>query len=488
MGLIEKAERINRGKKEGISKKPKSKNSGLSSTSKVAKPKPKKTADTVKKKKIKKSSSVKRLIEETKAKAKEQEKADEKTPGKEPEPEPEKHEEKKPEVVFPKKKDIKGPASFDVSKLKDQLAKEIKGQEKDNVDEHVAQLVGDRIVTVRPKGSVEKLKKADKPKIPEEHETSDKQSEKIPNVTVKTSSTESAEDLPDESAQEPAEAISESSQPEEAPAESVAEQPAFSGGIDFSKIKAQVEATLRRKPRTIKKDVSDTPNTRISTGIRGLDEVMGGGFRKGSVNLIAGGPGSGKTIFGMQFLMDGIDRYKENGVIISFEQSEEELLEDMEGFDWDVAEKVKNKQLVVLSYTPEQVEKVLKAGGGTVRDVIESIGAKRVVIDSLTAFTLLHENDLTKRKASLDLFNAIKRWRCTALMLAEHEGNPELHSPTVEEFEVDGVILIYNIRKGDVRERALEIFKMRATKHSAKIFPMVITDDGINIYPDQTVF
>jgi len=56
------------------------------------------------------------------------------------------------------------------------------------------------------------------------------------------------------------------------------------------------------------------------------------------------------------------------------------------------------------------------------------------------------------------------------------------------EFEVDGVILLYNVRKGDVRERSLEIFKMRATKHSAKIFPLKIEDSGVLIYPEENVF
>ena len=215
---------------------------------------------------------------------------------------------------------------------------------------------------------------------------------------------------------------------------------------------------------------------------------MSGGFRKNTVNLIAGGPGSGKTIFGMQFIIHGIENYDEPGVYISFEQSEEEILEDMKEFDWKIKEKVKKKKMQIISYTPEQVENVLKSGGGSVRDIIESMGAKRIVIDSLTAFTLLHENELAQRKSCLALFEAIKKWNCTALLLAEHEGNPELHKPTVEEFEVDGVVLVYNIRRGDVRQRALEIFKMRGTKHSAKIFPMTINEEGMVIYPDQTVF
>jgi len=107
---------------------------------------------------------------------------------------------------------------------------------------------------------------------------------------------------------------------------------------------------------------------------------------------------------------------------------------------------------------------------------------------SLTAFTLLHDNELAKRKAVLKFFQSVKEWGITALMTSEQEPDPDRHESTIMEFSVDGVILLYNIRKGDIRERSLEIFKMRATRHSAKIFPMKIDDSGVMIYPDETVF
>lgn len=227
---------------------------------------------------------------------------------------------------------------------------------------------------------------------------------------------------------------------------------------------------------------------RVSTGIPGLDKVMDGGFRSRTVNLVAGGPGSGKTIFGIQFLVDGIERHDESGVYISFDQTEKELLSDMKVFNWGLRDKIKKKKLVILSYTPEQVENVLKAGGGTVRDIIQSIKAKRVVVDSLTAFTLLHEDALAQRKACLALFRAIKKWGCTALLISEQEEDPEAHSPLVEEFEVDGVLLIYNVRRGKTRQRALEVFKLRGAKHPVKIFPMTIDNKGIRIHSGKSVF
>lgn len=254
--------------------------------------------------------------------------------------------------------------------------------------------------------------------------------------------------------------------------------------LDFALVKKDIEKKLKetesKKPKTI--------SQRVATGIPGLDETIENGIIKNSSVLVGGGAGSGKTIFCMQFLVNGIDEFDEPGVFISFEQTPEELLEDFSRFNWGLKKKIEQKKLVILHFTPEEVNKFLESGGGIVRDTIESIGAKRLVIDSLTAFTLLFKNDLTTRKAVLQLFKSMAKWNVTTLVTSEQEPDPENHISTIMEFEVDGVILLYNLRKGDVRERSLEIYKMRATQHSAKIFPMKIEDAGIIIYPEETVF
>ena len=259
----------------------------------------------------------------------------------------------------------------------------------------------------------------------------------------------------------------------------------------MSSIKAAIEAKLKNpkaKSESVKKHEIHAAKNRAHTGIPGLDDVMEGGFRRNTVNLVGGGAGSGKSIFCMQFLVEGIRQHNENGVYISFEENEESILKDFSRFNWDLEKYIKEKKLVILYYSPEQVEKVLKTGGGTVRDVIESIGAKRIVIDSLTAYTLLHQTELEKRKAVLRLVEGIDKWNVTALMTSEQEPDPDKHHSTVVEFEVDGVVLLYNTRKGDIRERSLEVFKMRGTQHSAKIYPMKINEEGIMVFPDESVF
>ena len=253
----------------------------------------------------------------------------------------------------------------------------------------------------------------------------------------------------------------------------------------MARIKQAILKRLRigEAEEMIKSDIK-----RIKTGIPGLDKELQGGFIKNSAVLISGSPGSGKSIFAMQFLYKGATEDDEPGVYISFEEEKEDVFKYMKEFGWDLKELEKKKKFVFLRYTPEQINKVLKEGGGIVDNVIRKIKAKRIVIDSITAFSLLHKNELVKRETLLDLFRMINKWQCTTVVTAEQEANPEKHRFSIEEFEVDGVILLYYQRKKNIRERVVEILKMRGTKIESKIFPMKITEEGMAFYPEETVF
>jgi circadian clock protein KaiC len=237
------------------------------------------------------------------------------------------------------------------------------------------------------------------------------------------------------------------------------------------------------KPADVKFSVE-----RAMTGIGGVDKVMGGGFERDSVNIVCGGPGTGKSIFALQFLVNGAEKYGEPGVYITFEETKDKIIKHMAEFGWDLKKLESSNKLIIIEYTPEHVKKLLAEGGGEVDLAVEKIGAKRIVIDSLTAFALLFKDDLARMEAFLDLFKLVHRWGCTALLVSEDEQDIEMHHPNNVEFEVDGVILLYNIRKGDVRERALEVLKMRGIGHSNKIFPMKITGRGVVVFPEETVF
>jgi len=240
----------------------------------------------------------------------------------------------------------------------------------------------------------------------------------------------------------------------------------------------------KKKTKSKAKEVED----RVKTGIPGLDEVMSNGFERNSVNLVNGGAGTGKTIFAMQFLVNGITEFDEPGVFITFEEEKRKMRKHMLKFGWDLEKLEKEKKIYLIEYTPDKVKKMLAEGGGEIELAIEKIKAKRIVIDSLTAFSLLFKDELSKRQALLDLFRILGKWDCTALLIGEHESDMERHQSQDIEFEVDGIILLYYVRKGDIRNRALEILKLRGSKHASRIFPMKITDTGVVIFPDEAVF
>lgn len=227
---------------------------------------------------------------------------------------------------------------------------------------------------------------------------------------------------------------------------------------------------------------------RIPTGIPGMDKIIEGGFEEHSVNLVAGSTGTGKTIFAMQFLVNGITKYNQPGIYITFEESKSEVFKDMLRFGWDLNKFEDKGQLIFLEYPPEHVRRLLAEGGGLIEEAVEKSGAKRIVIDSISSFTLLYKDELEKREESLTLFEMMRKWGCTSLFTCEDELHDLDYAISSElEFEVDGVILLYNIRERGIRRRAMEILKMRGTNHLRKTISFEITDKGVIIHPDQVV-
>lgn len=220
---------------------------------------------------------------------------------------------------------------------------------------------------------------------------------------------------------------------------------------------------------------------RISSGIPGLDKLIQTGFQKNSMNLVAGEPGAGKTIFAIQFLVEGCKK-GEPGIYITFEEKKQKLYENMATFGWDLEKFEKKGLFRFLEYTPEQVKKLLVEGGGTVDAIVEKIKAKRIVIDSISSFSLLYEDELTKKEAALSLFDLIEKWNCTAVMTSQSMGTDhETIMSAALEFEVDSIILLYHSKKQGERVRALEILKMRGTKIPSKTFGLRIGDNGLSV-------
>ncbi len=226
---------------------------------------------------------------------------------------------------------------------------------------------------------------------------------------------------------------------------------------------------------------------RTATGIPNLDNVIEGGYVKGSVNLVSGGPGTCKTIFALQFIMDGLKK-GESAIYITFEEKKNKLYDDMRKFGWDLKKYEALGKFVFLEYNPEQVRKMLNEGGGIVEAIVEKIKAKRLVIDSITSFALLYEDALAKKEACISLFNLIGNWDCTAVLVSQGTSTPEdsILSAALE-FEVDGILLVYHVKVKGRRIRAFEVLKMRGTEIPEHTMSFKVSNYGVSVDPKKVV-
>lgn len=227
--------------------------------------------------------------------------------------------------------------------------------------------------------------------------------------------------------------------------------------------------------------------TRMSSGVPGFDKLVQGGFKENSINLVLGGPGSGKTIFAVMFLIEGLKK-GEPGIYVTFEEKKEKLYEDMRSFGWDLEKYEKEGKFAYLEYTPEQVKKVLIEGGGTIDSVITKMRIKRLVIDSVTSFSLLYKEELAKKEAALALFEMIDKWGCTAMLTSQDISLRGVELSTALEFEVDSITILYHKRLKGVRTRGMEVLKMRGTKIPNETYVLRIDQNGLAILPEKLKF
>jgi KaiC/GvpD/RAD55 family RecA-like ATPase len=210
---------------------------------------------------------------------------------------------------------------------------------------------------------------------------------------------------------------------------------------------------------------------RVKTGIPGLDGIIGGGLPKGSTTLIVGGPGTGKTIFCSQFLWHGLVN-NENCMFVTFEEKPEDIKSDVISFGWDFAEYEKKRKLIMGYRGPFKAEDLF-----FFEDQIRSRKVTRVALDSTSVLSLFYKDLYDVRTALYKLVSALKASRATSLLTAETTRDDQLSRFGVEEFVVDGLIVLFYASDGGYR--GLQIRKMRRTYHSTELHPMEITKKGI---------
>lgn len=231
-------------------------------------------------------------------------------------------------------------------------------------------------------------------------------------------------------------------------------------------------------------------NSRVKSGINGFDELIQGGFERESIVLVVGASGTGKTILSMQFLYNGASLYNEPGVFLSFEEDKNQLYRQANQFGWDFDKLEKEDKFRLLTFKPHQITKILEEGGGQIRDALSEVKAKRIVVDSITAYGLLFRDEYKRREKILEFFNMLRKWGVTSLVICEDDPEVVEKEEGGIGFISDAVVSLYydQDKEKGIRIHSLEILKMRGTKHTNKVCAINFEKDGVTVYPDVEIF
>jgi circadian clock protein KaiC len=227
---------------------------------------------------------------------------------------------------------------------------------------------------------------------------------------------------------------------------------------------------------------------KIPSGIRGLDEVTHGGLPKGRTALVYGGPGTGKTLLGLQFLLRGAQVYDEPGVCICFEETPDELVANVASLGYDLNALIKAKKLVVDNI---QVDRRLIEETGDydleglfirLRHAIDQVKAKRVLLDTIEVLFLGLKNEAVIRAELRRLFHWLKDAGVTAVITAE-QGEKQVTRYGLEEYVADCVIILDHRVNDQISTRRLRVLKFRGSSHETNEYPFLLDDEGITVIP-----
>lgn len=239
---------------------------------------------------------------------------------------------------------------------------------------------------------------------------------------------------------------------------------------------------------------------KVKTAIPGLDDLLEGGYVENDVILVTGGPGSGKTTFGVQYLVGGVMNYNEPGVLVVMEETPSRIIRDMWRFGWDIEKLVAQKKMKIIYADPFKYTKFIQSSGdaktGAINAIkssgeifkqiqieVEALKAKRIFLDSITSFKM-SSDQVEVRQIVSEFIKNIEYLDCTTLMSSEVYGK---QSFSIEEYLSSGVIRLHVFRVGGSRLRAIEILKMRGVKHDETLHPYDIQETGIIVHPVETV-
>lgn len=228
------------------------------------------------------------------------------------------------------------------------------------------------------------------------------------------------------------------------------------------------------------------------TGIQGLDEITDGGLPQGRPTLICGRAGCGKTLMAMEFLVRGAVQYNEPAVFMSFEETAEELTQNVASLGWNLEALIAEKKIAI-DYVHVERNQIQETGEYDLEALfirlgyaIDSIKAKRVVLDTLEVLFGGLSNDAIVRAELRRLFVWLKDKGVTAIITAE-SGNNTLTRHGLEEYVSDCVIRLDQRVSDELSTRRLHIVKYRGSRHGSNEYPFLINENGISVLPITSI-
>jgi circadian clock protein KaiC len=238
-------------------------------------------------------------------------------------------------------------------------------------------------------------------------------------------------------------------------------------------------------------EISRTPHAQLvkaPTGIVGLDEVLAGGLPAGRPTLVAGGPGAGKTLFGITFLVNGAVHFDEPGVLMTFEQKAEELADDVASLGFDLPALVEQGRLSI-DYVEIERSEIEETGEYDLEGLfvrldyaVRSIGAKRVVLDTVESLFGGLQNELILRAELRRLLRWLRERQLTVVITGER-GATTITRHGLEEYVTDAVIQLDHRVDEQISTRRLRVVKYRGSYHGTNEYPFLIDTDGISVLP-----
>ena len=206
---------------------------------------------------------------------------------------------------------------------------------------------------------------------------------------------------------------------------------------------------------------------RVPTGIRGLDELIGGGFEKGKAYLVTGETGTGKTIFSLQFLLHGISQ-GEPGIYATMDQNPQHIIEDGASLGWDIEKYIDSEEFIFLDATPQLKSEDSSFNYGSFFSELNTytriLGGRRVVLDPIVPFAGRYKKYIDIRENVRKIIKTFESNSCTTLITTEiPPGSQSLSTLGVEELFVHGIIVLGLHEQANRFSRTLLVRKMRGT-------------------------